>query len=436
MRRLALIGVLLAAGVAAVVAGAGAGGKQRGTYKLAAIFDNAGSLIPSEQVKVAGVVVGTVDKMSLTPDRRHARVEMTVTRPGIGPFRGNAECSIRPQSLIGERFVECQPGTVDRPVLAARKGELPLVVLEHTHSTVDPDLVNNIMRLPYRDRLRLIINEFGVGLAGNGEALNRAIRRAAPALDQTNRLFEVLAGQNRTLRQLVADSDAVFKPWAARRAQVADFIVKANRVQQAVAARRGDLERSFERLPALLRQLRPTLKELGALSDEMTPVMVDVNRAAPDLSRALVGLGPFSRAATPALESLGEASDVGRPALRAFEPVARQVKTLAASTKPFSATLAELLQDLNDTGAFEQFVTSVFNSSALVNAFDSYGHIARTRLIGNACAQYEDTQAGANTKASACNAHIDKTGPKKKSTGDKSETQASNAAALDYLLER
>ena len=41
-----------------------------------------------------------------------------------------------------------------------------MLPLENTSSPVDLDLINNIMRLPYRDRLAILINEFGTALAG------------------------------------------------------------------------------------------------------------------------------------------------------------------------------------------------------------------------------------------------------------------------------
>src|SRR5690606_10252704 len=102
----ALVTVLLA-GAAAVLA-AGAGGEE-GRYRVAAIFDNAGFLIPGQDVKIAGARVGHVVDVSLTADRK-ARVEMAVD-PRFAPFRDDADCTIQPQSLVGEKFVQCTPGT-------------------------------------------------------------------------------------------------------------------------------------------------------------------------------------------------------------------------------------------------------------------------------------------------------------------------------------
>ena len=54
-------------------------------------------------------------------------------------------------------------------------------------STIPLDLIQNVMRRPYRERFRLILSELGIGLAGRPEDLNEVIRRAHPALRETTR---------------------------------------------------------------------------------------------------------------------------------------------------------------------------------------------------------------------------------------------------------
>ena len=82
---------------------------------------------------------------------------------------------------------------------------------------------------------------------------------------------------------------------------------------------------------------------LGALSDEMTPVMTDLGDVAPDINRFLLELGPFSQAGIPALDSLGEASKIGTPALQDALPVIRDLRTLAAPPSRSAKPLADVL---------------------------------------------------------------------------------------------
>jgi len=85
-------------------------------YKVRAIFDNAGFVIPGEDVKVAGVKVGKIDSLDVTEDFK-AVVVLDIKDKAYQDFRRDAECQIRPQSLIGEKFVECTPGSASAPAL-------------------------------------------------------------------------------------------------------------------------------------------------------------------------------------------------------------------------------------------------------------------------------------------------------------------------------
>src|SRR4029453_5448715 len=105
-RLLAIAGVLVAA-AALLVFGTGAS-DDGGAYRVRAIFMNAFSVIPGEDVKSAGVKVGKIESLDVTPDHK-AAVVLRIDRPGFDDFRTDAECTIRPQSLIGEKFVECTP---------------------------------------------------------------------------------------------------------------------------------------------------------------------------------------------------------------------------------------------------------------------------------------------------------------------------------------
>ena len=309
-------------------------------YRVRAIFDNAGFIIPGEDVKIAGVKVGSIEDVEVTDDFK-AAVVFKIDDPGYQDFRADAQCIVRPQSLIGEKFVECEP-TQKRAVGAEPPGKLRqieegpgegqyLLPVENTTKAVDLDLLNDIMREPERERLSIILNELGVGLAGRGADLNQVIRRANPALKEVDKVLRLLARQNDQLEQLAVDSDTIMAPLARERAHASSAIANMAAVARATAERRDDLQADIERLPRFLRELRPTMVRLGALSDEMTPVMSDLGDVAPDINRFLLELGPFSQAGIPALDSLGEASKIGTPAVQASLPVIRDVGTLASA---------------------------------------------------------------------------------------------------------
>jgi ABC-type transporter Mla subunit MlaD len=383
--------------VAALVALLVVSGQEDDAYRVRAIFDNAGFVIPGEDVKVAGVKVGQVDDVEVTPDFK-AAVVLRIDDPGYQDFRTDASCIARPQSLIGEKFVECKP-TQTRGVGEEAPGELReiadgpgegqrLLPVQNTQRSVDLDLINDIMREPYRERLSIILNELGVGLAGRGADLNDVIRRADPALQSVDEVLRLLAKQNDELEQLAVDGDTIMQPLARERRHVASAIENSSAVAEATASRRADLEASIARLPRFLQELRPTMRRLGALSDEMTPVLSDLGDVAPDINRFLLELGPFSQAGIPAVDSLGEAGKIGGPALQNSLPLIKDLRTLAHEARPVGKTLADVLVSFQRNDGIERLMDYLFFQATAVNGFDSFGHYLRAGLIINQCATY------------------------------------------------
>jgi ABC-type transporter Mla subunit MlaD len=396
IRRVIAIGVALVAAAVVVVLGTGAK-EDNGAYRVRAIFSNAFTVIPGEDVKISGVKVGKISDLEVTPDNK-AAVVLDITEPGFKDFRKDATCTIRPQSLIGERFVECTPtqpkaeGEQPAPPLdkikrGDGKGQY-LLPDSQTEKPVDLDLVGNIWRLPYRQRLSIIINELGTGLAANGDELKQAIREADPALAQTDKVLKILAEQNQVLADLAKNGDEVLRPLARDRAKVADFIVKANTTAQASAERRSDIERNIQKFPAFLRELKPTMQRLGGLADQMTPVLTDLGAAAPDINRFIKALGPFSQAGIPALTSLGDAADVGDEALLASKPIIGDLRTFAGQAKPLTHNLNLLLSSLQSTGGIERLMDFLYFQAAATNGYDSIGHYLRAVLVVTTCSTY------------------------------------------------
>jgi phospholipid/cholesterol/gamma-HCH transport system substrate-binding protein len=389
MRRI-VTALLLAAVVLAGLVLVGLGGDDDG-YRVRAIFDNVAAAVEGEDVKVAGATVGRIESLDVTPERK-AAVVLKIDDDGFVPFRANARCTVRPQSLIGEKFVECDPGTRGAPELEEiEDGEgagQHLLPVERTSSPVDLDLINNIMRLPYRERLTIVLSELGAGVAGRGEDLDRLIRRANPALRETDRVLAILARQNRVLSDLARDSDTSLGPLAREKERVSGFIRNANATGEATAERRADIEAGIRRLPGFLRELRPLMADLDGFARQGAPVARDLRIAGPDVSRLIRQIGPFSSAATPSLVTLGEAARTGRPALIRTRPLIRDLRSFASVAKPVSTNLDRFTASFDRTGGIERLADYLFFQTLAINGFDQLGHYLRAGLIVNLCSLY------------------------------------------------
>jgi ABC-type transporter Mla subunit MlaD len=397
-----LVGAAVVAVIAAAVVATGAGGDGDGDYKVRAVFNNAEFLIPGEDVKVAGAKVGKVESLDVTSDLRAAAV-LKITDPAFKDFRRDAECEIRLQSVIGEKLVECRP-TQPRPEGEPPPPPLPkipegqpgagqhLLPVSQTITPVAEDEIRSVMRLPYRTRFGIILNEFGAGLAGRGQDVRKVIRGANPSLREFDRVIRILANQNRLLAQGARSGDEVLAEWVKRRKQTADLIVQANIAAQATAERRADLERNFELFPKFLTELRPTMARLDSLSREMLPVFRNLEPVASDVSRLLIALGPFSRAGIPAFRTLGRTAETGGPAIAAARPTVEVLGRFTARARSVTANLASLLTSIDQTKGIRYLTDLIFNLSLSVNGFDDYGHYLRTVLL-----------AGCNSEATRIN---------------------------------
>jgi ABC-type transporter Mla subunit MlaD len=360
-------------------------------YFVRAIFDNASTLVAGEDVKVAGVPVGVISDMDVTGDKQ-AAVTLRIDDDDFTPWKTDASCKVGSQGLIGEKFVDCEPGSSQaQPLAKIQNGDGEgerLLPVENTSSPVDLDLIGDIMRLPYRQRFAILLSEFGTGLAGRGGDLNEVIHRANPALRETDEVLKILADQNRTLARLVENSDRVLGPLAREREHFADFIVQANRTGEASAERRGDLRESIRLLPAFLRELRPLMADLEDFTDQGTPLLTDLNAAAPALGRLIEAQGTLSDASRDAFPSLGDALERGRPALIDARPLIRDLGRLGRQAAPVSVDLDELTKSLDRTGSIERLNDLLYYLALVSNGFDGLGHYLRAGLVTNVCSTY------------------------------------------------
>ena len=335
MKRILLILGLLAAGAAGVVSAAGAADSR--SYQVE-LF-NAFGLVKGSELRVAGVKAGTITGLDVTPQKT---AMVTVEEDGSFPeFKVDASCSSEPQSLIAEYFLDCQPGTSPQPL----NGFIPAA---RNKTTVQPDLAQNTLREPFKERLQLLINEFGTALDGNAESLNAAIRSGAPALQQLKQVLNILGQQNHTIAELNTNADAIFQQLANRREDVVHFIDNAGRTAAISAQRSNDLAANFDKLDDFLALLKPTMTQLGNLAEQQTPLLTDLHAAAPGLNRLATNLPRFNDGSQQSLTALGGAASVGKFALANSQDDIAALNQ--ASTKAFPAAdqVAQFLDSIDD----------------------------------------------------------------------------------------
>ncbi len=228
-------------------------------------------------------------------------------------------------------------------------------------------------------------------MAGRSGDLAAALRRAVPALTQTDNLLNLLGNDSNTLQQLTSNSDAVITALANNSTQVQRFITEANNAATDTATQQANLRLTLQRLPPFLEQLRPALSKLGAATDANLPVLGQPQRRRRDSSTVCSPTCPRSPA------RLGRRSNHWvRQRSPAPSPCAQPNRPSLTSTRSRRArlelgqNLAIVLHDLDDRNravekdprspggqgytGLEALLQYVFNQPLAINTFGPFGH--------------------------------------------------------------
>ena len=317
-------------------------------HRLTAYFTSTVGLYPGADVRILGIRVGKVDK--ITPVGRSVRVEMTYDAKRKVP--ADVQAVIVNQSLVADRYVQLAPVYRGGAVLAD-KATLPLT------RTVTPVEIDDITGS---------LNNLNKALGPDGANANGSLSRLLQVGSDT------LNGQGDDIRATVSGSAKALSTLSENRKDITANIENLRVITQALAANdrqvrdfNGHLSQvsvqlagEKEELGAALRALGPTLRNLarfvrGNRSQlaanvrqlaQITSVLVKQrDKLGEFLSTAPVGLSNLSHAYDPISGTLTTRTD-----LRQFDNLAMWVCSLAFSLGTPPQQCEALLAPINPVG--------------------------------------------------------------------------------------
>jgi virulence factor Mce-like protein len=400
MRRVAAIVVLLATLglLGAFVFGSTAQGSSNGTFDV--IFDDARGLIPGQLVKVAGAKAGTITNVTVTYNFK-ARIEASIESQFM-PFRANATCTIRPEGLIAENYIDCNPGSPPAPILTSQHGLPPTVPVQNTTEPVSILDLFNIFNLPTRERFQVVINELGIGTAGEGQNFNDILRRANPALALARQVIGILDRQRNQLATIVDATNTIAAQASTHTADLQNFLDKTAALTSETASHSSNLSLAINRLPGLLDAAQPALSQLDTVAVDATPLLNQIHASVPALNQVTNDFGPFVKVARPGLADLGRALKKAIPAVRDTTPVVKTLRSYTARSLPGTELVARLFSNLQQHGFVENLVSLFYYIGASLSREDSTSHLLSVLLVpgsGLQCGAY------AAAPVPGCSAH-------------------------------
>ncbi|GAC1439453.1 MAG: hypothetical protein NVSMB51_17410 [Solirubrobacteraceae bacterium] len=327
-------------------------------YRINASFDQAANLADHEDVRIAGVTVGKVVRVTPSAGLTHAELELY---PQYAPLPADAHAILRAKTLLGENFVALTPGSSSAPKLP----ENGWLAASNVQATQQVDQVLGAFDERTRSALKQFLKETTTALHGRGADLNAAIGQAPPTLDQLNQLVGILEQQGTSVQGLIRDSGAALRTVAGRGADLHTMIAAGNQVFAATAARSRELTAAIDSLPPFLAQLRTTLRVVRATALDAAPTLHALRPVAPLVRPALHSLNRLAPQLTKVFQELPATSSAALTGLPALTRVLLEAAPLASALDGAGRQLVPVVQLLE---LYPDSVASLVNLTAATEA--------------------------------------------------------------------
>lgn len=336
-------------------------------------FKSAAPLVDGNQVKIDGVVVGTVKDFAVKDGM--AEVSLDLDDEAM-PLHKDAKLTIRPVSLLGERYIDLDRGSADAPVLG--KGEV--IPASQTATGVGLDEVLNTVDQPTGEGLSALLTTLGEGMQGNGENVDALLKALSPSMAQTDQLAKVLDEHNELLDNLITNFEPVAAALATRDGKAMDQLVdSSDKILGAVRERQAKLEQTLAKLPATLRVLRSTLGNLRSAADDTAPTLAKLRPLTDKLPEFSNELRAFSDALDPALATSEPVLREADKLLRSATPVAADMRTsskgLANATDGTERVVGELTDNRDNLFDYIRYW------ALSTNGYDGLSHYFRVSYV-------------------------------------------------------
>ncbi len=364
--------------------------KKDDRYVINAKFKDAGGILKNYNVKIGGVPGGRVTKITLDKDDT-VNVQMKLDKDAgkIGP---GASASVRPVNLLGEKYVDLDPGDLNNPlpsgsVIPESKTAVP-VEIDDALNILDPDT---------RTAMKLIISEAGISMAGRGTDFNKMLTQLPPALDSARKVVSEVAAENKQLENAIVKGDRVINEFNDKSDNITNFVDSAGRALQTAAERRAQLGATVRTAPAALTELRQALGNLDSTAKDLTPAAVDLQVATPSLANTLRRAPAFAKDAKGTLDEAQKVAPTLNKLALQSTPTLKRLQPSLKNLSQFSADSKELTDWLADKKAWERFLGFMAGWAGLTDEKDGVSHVFRinpvidTQLLTSVLSEFQNT---------------------------------------------
>jgi virulence factor Mce-like protein len=303
------------------------------TYNVKVELHDGAELVPGDQVRIGGALVGIVKNMTAeVGNPPYAKLGLALDHNLRLPV--NTTVQVRPQSILGEKYLAVSPGNSRRTI--APGGTLPL---SQARNTVDISDAFKTFNAPTRAGIQGVIGGLGDAVAGRGDDLNETIGAISGVLPPLQHLATILLEPRTDIPGFISGFYELSSALAPVSAQLGDLVGQGDVTLRALADADNALGQTIDDLPGV--------ESTGTTAlTAATPVIAD----AASIARALE---PAARLLGTASHRLGVALAAGPHALHLARtlaaPLSSLVNAISSVVPPQSSTLKNSLTELSAT---------------------------------------------------------------------------------------
>lgn len=245
------------------------------TVPYSAVFSDVFGLREGDDVRMAGVRVGRVEKVEL--DGKLAKVDFVVQDDQ--QLLGTTVASVTYQNIVGQRYLGLSLGSIGTAEPVPPGSVIPL---ERTDPSFDVGLLLNgfeplfsLLDPVDADNLTKGVIE---SLQGDRSAITTLI-------DQTAQLTESFAGRDEVLGDVITGLNRLFQTLGAHNTDLDDVIAQTRSVMSTFDDRRPELIDSVGSMARVVRQL-------STITDEVYPALDELVTREPGWTSHMIGIEP------------------------------------------------------------------------------------------------------------------------------------------------
>jgi phospholipid/cholesterol/gamma-HCH transport system substrate-binding protein len=304
--------------------------------ELVVALPNAIGVVEGTPVQVRGFDVGRVSSLTVRGDKALATLALT-SLPA--PLHAGTTATVEWRSLLGERYIQLQPGPEGNPALpggAMIQASGDQVVVEDLLESLDP---------PTRAHLSSTLRQLDAAMAGHQQDFNQTLRTAGPSVQALGAVLNAVGSDGQAIKTVLANLHRVTDVLAARRGALSSTVADLNRMTSVTATHQQQLSDGLAQLPSTLDSAKSALDKIPGAADSTVPLLHDLRPAADRLPGVTANLKPVMHDLRPTLRLL-------RPTLEAADDLLDKTPAFLDEANHAVPKARETMQRLGPAVAF------------------------------------------------------------------------------------